>query len=407
MSQAQALARNSTIQLKPKRPSTPVRLGPPCKRPILITTKDMLFRGQDTRMNIGLIRRGYSPTGGAENYLNRLGRALVERGFGAKLYTTEEWPETDWPHGTLIRFKAATPWLFAQKIQERRAPGEILFSLDRVFACDCYRAGDGVHRMWLKRRIAHETPWRSLFRFLNPKHRQILELERKLFEGGGAKKVIANSKLVKDEIVREFAYPRENIAVIYNGLPSSQPGTRPYNRPELRRYWNLRDQEIAVLFAGSGWERKGLKYAVKAIRTIGNANIRLLVAGSGTKPASVPKNVRFLGPVKDMPSLYAASDLFILPTIYDPFSNACLEALSFGIPVITSASNGFAEIIESGVHGQIIERPNDVGAIQKAVEEWADPDRREAAKKSCLALARQFSMDRNVEQTLEVLEGLT
>jgi UDP-glucose:(heptosyl)LPS alpha-1,3-glucosyltransferase len=357
-------------------------------------------------MNIGLIRRGYSPTGGAENYLNRLGRALIERGFSAKLYTTEEWPETAWPHGTLVRFKAATPRAFAQKIQERLTPGEILFSLDRVFACDCYRAGDGVHRMWLKRRIAHETPWRSQLRFLNPKHRQILELERKLFEEGGAKRVITNSKLVKEEIVREFAYPRENIAVIYNGLPSSQPAMRSYNRPELRRYWNLRDKEIAVLFAGSGWERKGLTYAVEAIRTIGNADIRLLVAGSGTKPASVPKNVRFLGPVKDMPSLYAASDLFILPTIYDPFSNACLEALSFGIPVITSVSNGFAEVIASGVHGEIIDRPNDLGAIQRAVEEWANPDRREAAKKSCLDLARQFSMDRNVEQTLEVLEGL-
>jgi UDP-glucose:(heptosyl)LPS alpha-1,3-glucosyltransferase len=358
-------------------------------------------------MNIGLIRRGYSPTGGAENYLNRLGRALVERGFGVKLYTTEEWPETEWPHGTLIRFRAATPWMFAQEIKKRRARGEILFSLERVFACDCYRAGDGVHRTWLKRRTVYESLWRSRFRFLNPKHRQILELERKLFEKGGAKKVIANSKLVKDEIVREFAYPEDNIAVIYNGLPPAQSETRWYNRSELRRYWNLRDEETAVLFAGSGWERKGLKYAIEAIRTIGNPYIRLLVAGSGTKPGSVPKNVRFLGPVKDMSSLYPASDLFILPTIYDPFSNACLEALSFGIPVITSASNGFAEIIQSGVHGQIIDRPDDLGAIRKAVEEWADPDRREAAKKSCLELARQFSMDRNVEQTLEILEGLS
>jgi UDP-glucose:(heptosyl)LPS alpha-1,3-glucosyltransferase len=168
----------------------------------------------------------------------------------------------------------------------------------------------------------------------------------------------------------------------------------------------LLEDEIAVLFAGSGWERKGLNYAIDAIRSIKRADIRLLVAGSGTKPASTPKNVRFLGPAADMPSLYEASDLFVLPTIYDPFSNACLEALSFGTPVITTASNGFAEIIKPGVHGEVIDRPNDTGAIQKAIEEWADPDRREAAKESCLNLARQFSMDRNVEETLEVLEGL-
>jgi UDP-glucose:(heptosyl)LPS alpha-1,3-glucosyltransferase len=357
-------------------------------------------------MNIVLVRRGYARTGGAENYLKRLGSALVERGYGTKLYTTEEWPEGEWPYGPLMRFKASSPWLFAQQIQKNQKPGEILFSLDRVFACDCYRAGDGVHRVWLERRVAHEPAWRSRFRFLNPKHREILELERNLFGRAGAKKVIANSKLVKNEIVREFGYSSDNIALIYNGLPPVELKTNPRSRPELRRQWELRDEEIAILFAGSGWERKGLNYALEAVRPIKNADIRLLIAGSGTKPANIPKNVRFLGPVADMPSLYAASDLFILPTIYDPFSNACLEALSFGMPVITTASNGFAEIIESGVHGQIIDRPNDTGAIRKAIEDWADPARRQAAKQRCFNLSRQFSMDGNVKQTLEVLEGL-
>jgi UDP-glucose:(heptosyl)LPS alpha-1,3-glucosyltransferase len=356
-------------------------------------------------MNIGLVRRGYSHTGGAENYLKRLGNALLQRGFAPKLYTTEEWPEAEWPFGALVRLKASTPWLFAQELHKRRARGEILFSLDRVFECDCYRAGDGVHRVWLERRLAHEPAWRSRFRFLNPKHGQILELERKLFEGG-ARRIIANSKLVRNEIVREFRYRPDDITVIYNGLPAIQSAMEPGNRPELRRTWGLKDEDVAVLFAGSGWERKGLNYAVEALRLIENGKIALLVAGAGTKPASIPKNVHFLGPVADMPSLYTASDLFVLPTIYDPFSNACLEALSFGIPVITTAANGFAEIIESGVHGEIIDRPNEIGAIRGAIEAWAKPDRRKDAKIRCLNLARQFSMDRNVQQTLEVLEGL-
>jgi len=357
-------------------------------------------------MNIVLVRRGYSRTGGAENYLKRLGCALVEHGYETKLYASEEWPEAEWPYGALVRVKASTPWDFAQEIQRVRRPGEMLFSLDRVFACDCYRAGDGVHRVWLERRVGHEPAWRSRFRFLNPKHRQILELERSLFGRAGAKKVIANSKLVKNEIVREFGYSSDNITLIYNGLPPVEPKAEPRDRLKLRREWELRDKEIAILFAGSGWERKGLAYALEAVRPFKNENIRLLIAGSGTKPANVPENVRFLGPVTDMSSLYTASDLFLLPTIYDPFSNACLEALSFGMPVITTASNGFAEIVESGVHGQIIDRPNDIAAIRKAIEDWSEPDRRQAAKQRCLDLARQFSMDGNVEQTLKVLQGL-
>jgi UDP-glucose:(heptosyl)LPS alpha-1,3-glucosyltransferase len=211
---------------------------------------------------------------------------------------------------------------------------------------------------------------------------------------------------VKNEIVREFGYSSDNITLIYNGLPPVDLNAETRSRLDVRREWQIQDDEIAVLFAGSGWERKGLSYALEAIRPIRKENIRLLVAGSGTKPANIPKNVRFLGPVADMRSVYAASDLFLLPTIYDPFSNACLEALSFGMPVITTASNGFAEIVESGVHGQIIDRPNDTGAIRKAIEDWSEPGRRQAAKQRCLDLACQFPMDANVEQTLKVLEGL-
>jgi len=356
--------------------------------------------------NIVLVRRGHSGIGGAEQYLKRLGRALAERGLGTRLYTTQDWPEGEWPFGDLVKFNASTPWLFAREIQKTQQSGEILFSLDRVFKCDCYRAGDGVHRSWLERRIAHEPAWRSRFRFLNPKHRQILELERILFECGGAGKVIANSKLVKGEIVREFGYAPENIRVIYNGLPQAQRNCEPNKRRELRRSWELQNGELAVLFAGSGWERKGLNYAIEAVRTVRRPGVRLLVAGSGTKPAGIPDNVRFLGPVANMPTLYPAADLFVLPTIYDPFSNACLEALAFGTPVITTRANGFSEIMESGVHGQVIDHPNDIGSIQKAIEEWSEPDRRETARQKCANLAGQFSMDRNVTQTLEVLEGL-
>ena len=60
------------------------------------------------------------------------------------------------------------------------------------------------------------------------------------------------------------------------------------------------------------------------------------------------EKMRLLGPVADMQSLFAAADMFILPTVYDPFSNACLEALSYGLPVITTLTNGFSEIVESG-----------------------------------------------------------
>ena len=104
-----------------------------------------------------------------------------------------------------------------------------------------------------------------------------------------------------------------------------------------------------------------------------------------------------------MPSLYHAADIFLLPTIYDPFSNACLEALAAGRPVITTRANGFSEVIETGRHGTILDDARDVGAISAALEFWSDRERRTQAQVDNLALAAQFDISTNVAETLRIL----
>jgi UDP-glucose:(heptosyl)LPS alpha-1,3-glucosyltransferase len=92
-----------------------------------------------------------------------------------------------------------------------------------------------------------------------------------------------------------------------------------------------------------------------------------------------------------------------LPTIYDPFSNACLEALASGLPVITTRSNGFSEIVEDGVHGSVIEDAGNLIALRDAIHFWSDSSRREAARSANIERASQFDISNNVAQTLEIL----
>jgi UDP-glucose:(heptosyl)LPS alpha-1,3-glucosyltransferase len=142
-----------------------------------------------------------------------------------------------------------------------------------------------------------------------------------------------------------------------------------------------------------------------------NRKIRLLVAGRGEAgPYKTTRlrfwredPVQFLGEVADLVPVYAAADIFILPTIYDPFSNACLEALASGLPVITTRSNGFSEIIEDGVHGSIVDNPADLVGLRDAIRFWSDSSRREAARSSNMERASQFGISKNVAQTLEIL----
>jgi UDP-glucose:(heptosyl)LPS alpha-1,3-glucosyltransferase len=97
---------------------------------------------------------------------------------------------------------------------------------------------------------------------------------------------------------------------------------------------------------------------------------------------------------------------FILPTIYDPFSNACLEALAAGLPVITTSANGFAEIMTPGIHGTVVDDPSDCSALVSALLEWKDVNRRESTRSARVARAAEFPMECNLAETLKVISRL-
>src|SRR5258707_14872923 len=103
-------------------------------------------------MKIGLVRRGFSRTGGAESYLKRLGRALSDAGHQLTLFATEEWPAAEIPYGQLVRLKESSRLAFAKAVAAAPPSVEILFSLQRILECDCYREGDGVRQIWLENR---------------------------------------------------------------------------------------------------------------------------------------------------------------------------------------------------------------------------------------------------------------
>ncbi|HEY6110895.1 MAG TPA: glycosyltransferase family 4 protein [Chthoniobacterales bacterium] len=357
-------------------------------------------------LRIVFVRRGYSASGGAEAYLKRLARGLVDLGHMAELLTTEDWPETEWPSGPLTRIAARSTIGFADEVEKIRPQMEcdVLMSLERIWRCDVFRAGDGVHRAWLNRRKKFDLPLQRLARDVTPKHRRILQLEDALLATRGATRVIVASELVKNEIVDLYYYPADKIELVRNGVPLDRFRFDAKLRGKSRADLKLHPDEIALLFAGSGWERKGLLFAMEAMAMCRGHKLRLLVAGRGkTQSYFKSRRVRFLGEVVDLLPVYAAADIFILPTIYDPFSNACLEALACGLPVITTRANGFSEIIEHQVHGSIVERGNDLTSLRNAIEFWSDPARRAAARSTITARASQFDISKNVEQTLGVL----
>lgn len=351
-------------------------------------------------MKIGFIRRGHSSTGGAEAYLVRLAATLGASGHETTLVTTSDWPAARWPFGEILRLPGKSPQEFASAFQMARTGCDIHFSMERVPGCDIYRAGDGVHAAWLARRDAFEPFWKRATRWLNRKHAGILTLEREVFDPARTRLVIANSQMIRDEILSRFSFPQDRVRVVYNGI---HPLTGLPPREEARRRFGIDPDTFCVLFLGTGWERKGLSTAIKAMEMVDDST--LLVAGRGPADFYRGGNVRFLGPVSDIAGLFAAADVMTLPTWYDPFSNACLEALAAGLPVITTTANGFSEIMSADIHGSIVQA-GDALALAEAIESWREVERRAQAKSACLALAAEFSMERNARDTLVVLNSL-
>ncbi len=361
-------------------------------------------------MKIGLVRRGYSKTGGAEAYLRRFATAMAVAGHQSVLFATKDWPAKEWPYERQRVKHGKSPLDFALDLESMQPSNscDFLFSLERVLACDCYRAGDGVHAVWLERRAKFEPVWKTWWRNRRDKHHELLRLEETMFRGEAARSVIANSQMVKDEIIRQYGYPDAKCHVVYNGAPPAlAPEEAAKARTEVRRELGLDDRDYMVLFAGSGWDRKGLRYAVQAINEAAISNPTLVVAGKGRR-SGIPRSTRtrYVGPVPGLGRWLAAADAFILPTLYDPFSNACLEALAAGLPVITTTANGFAEIIKDGIEGEIVEDPRDILALAKAIERWAPLEKRAAIRQQLREKGARFSMEENVRKTLEVIESV-
>jgi UDP-glucose:(heptosyl)LPS alpha-1,3-glucosyltransferase len=357
------------------------------------------------QLTIGIVRRGFSSSGGAESYLKRLAAGVAEAGHPVSLFTSAEWPVDEWNFGPVVRLSATDAIGFADELEKvSRANCDVLLSLERVWRCDVYRAGDGVHRAWLERRGQVAGPFQKLSRLLNRKHSATLSLEKSLFAKAGARRVIANSQMVKEEIIRIYGYPADKIDVVYNGLSLESMRRDELDRAKTRDAHGLAQDDIVVLFVGSGWERKGLRFAIDAVERQ-SKQMKFLVAGRGEARKFSSSRVQFLGVVREMPSLYHAADIFLLPTVYDPFSNACLEALASGRPVITTRANGFSEIMENARHGTIVDDAHDIDSLGAALQFWSAPARRAQARLDNLALAAQFDISANVAQTLQILAG--
>lgn len=329
-------------------------------------------------MQLAFIKKRFSTHGGAERYLQTLLKDLKNRGNGIHIFANV-WPEEETGNKNIFFHKVAALSVSSflsnitfnrnvKKELEKTGTGlDCIISFERTTCQDIYRAGEGCHAEWLEIRSKIGPFYKKLSFKLNPLHISMLDLEKRLFVNTGL--IIANSKMVRAQIIKHYAVPAERINIIYNGvdLVRFSPANRSRWREGARKELAIPEGSKVLLFVGSGFERKGLGTLLKAVSLLRIEGIKVLVAGKGNTKKykkladgyGISGKVIFAGVEEKIEKYYAASDMFVLPTLYDPFSNATLEAMASGLPVITTGNNGVAELIENGHEGYVLNDMSD------------------------------------------------
>lgn len=374
-------------------------------------------------MKIAIIRKKYNPYGGAERYLQLLSEALVRQGHEVHILSNHWVQKGDAGivfHrvpmlGGLSLFKV---WSFpvACRRRLRTLAGAVVFSNERLFRQDIFRASDGVHQTWLRIRSQQASFLRRLTFLLNPLHLSVRFFDWYIYNRRAFGKIIAPSRFIKNDILRNYPRVREeDIRVIYNGvdLERFHPRNKSRYREAVHKELGLPPDTRLLLFVGTGFERKGLMAAVEALRYLPET-IRLLVIGKGNakrfrKQAErwgVGKRVLFRGGVAEgVERYYGAADLVVAPNLYEPMANVILEAMATGIAVVTSRASGNSEVVDEGRCGWLLDHPEDpieiARQVQRALDASGNPDLEGHARSQ----ASQYTLERTIREIMNLLSG--
>ena len=221
-----------------------------------------------------------------------------------------------------------------------------------------------------------------------------------------ASRIIANSNWVAEQAASSGA-PREKLTVVYEGT-EIPPLFTVAERGAARTRWGISDDQQLLGCVGVLLPDKGQEWLIRAVAELQKEfrGARLLLAGDGpclprlkalAHELGVQEAVLFAGFVKDVESVYAALDVFLLPSFFEALNNSLLAAMAYEIPSIAFDRGALGEIIENEKSGLLVSGPQ-VAEICQAARRILKDERFAAslAKEGRKRVERNFSAERMV-----------
>lgn len=377
-------------------------------------------------MRIGLVLDRFDRRlGGVEQWTAQLADRLLARGHElhvvAKSVAEQELRPGLTPHVLPSR---------SSRIAQADAAAEVLRGLDLDvihdmgfgWYCDVLQPHGGSRLAANEQNLALSRRWlrpaKRLITSLLPRYRDFEALCRKQYAAPPFDRpnrlVVAISEMVHRDLKRHHALDDRSIRLVYNGVDTDRftPDLRSIHREPLRRELGIGAGQVLFLIVAHNLVLKGVPTLLKAmalVRSAGQDACLAVVGGRRTKPfervarrLGIHDVVRFVGAVDDSAPYYAAADVYVQPTWYDPCSLVVLEALACGLPVITTRMNGAGELMTPGVHGDVLHDPGEPASLAASMCRWMDAGRRQEGSNAARSLMLANTLDGNVDAIVAV-----
>lgn len=367
--------------------------------------------------------------GGAETSTLEFAHLLAGRGLDVTIYTSTR--AISPPDLQIVTIPVtATPRplktaRFLSKTAARlaRETFDIVHAITPVVTADVYQPRGGLIRETVARNVAirPDAARRTLKRLLaafNFKQRTLLDLEDRVMRPGGPA-IACVSNYVARQVREHYGLDGERVRVVFNGvqIAAASPEQRASDRRDIRDRYRVPDDALLLLCVAHNFKLKGvgpLLQAVGRLAVDGFRAMRVLVVGRDdpgpmaelARKVNVADLVTFVGPTERVAAFYHAADVCVHPTYYDPCSRVVLEALSRGVPCITTALNGASEVMLDGVHGFVVPGPDNVQILAERVSRMRDADLRARMSSAAAALAPKLTMTRHVDEMIELYDHL-
>ena len=377
-------------------------------------------------MNLAFCYESVLPTqGGCATTIANLARRLVADGHAVHVYACR-WDAAALPESVQFHQvrplpcpRFLRPWAFGAAVIKalRGTEHQVTIGFDKTWGLDVLYPQGGLYvantdhnllkyRGPLARRLVR---WLKL---IDPAYLSFAALERRQYLRNKGSLIVAISDMVRRHFQHYYRIKPEDLRLVRVATDAHlfDEHDRPRRRHESRQRWGIGPEETVALFAGMNYRLKGLESLLRAMRLVPAGPFRLLVTGNDDTSAfkrlavrlGVAERVRFVGFCDDILDCYFAADFLVHPTFYDPCSHVVLEAMTCGLPVITTRYNGASELLHPPREGYVIDDPHDHRHLAWCVTQLLDPARRGACAQAARRTSGLWTFEQHYRQMLGV-----